>query len=696
MATPARTQNRLAKETSPYLLQHADNPVDWYPWGDPAFARARTESKPVMLSIGYSACHWCHVMEHESFADEAVAAFLNAHFVAVKVDREERPDLDEIYMAATIAMTGHGGWPMTVFLLPDQRPFFAGTYFPRESRHGRPGFLDLLERIREVWEADREGAESQAEKLTQALRARVSASAEEALAQGLPRAALHELHGRFDAVHGGFGTAPKFPPCPQLHFLIGLLSQRDGDAAVASEIVHGTLRAMARGGMHDHLGGGFARYSTDERWQVPHFEKMLYDNAQLARVYTEAHAATGDADYAEVARETLRYLVADMCSPEGAFYSATDADSEGVEGKYFTFEKDELSAALSPEEARAACAYFDVRAEGNWEHTNVLWTPRTASEVALGLGISEAELAAHVAGAKAKLLALRSTRVPPARDEKIIAAWNGLTISALARGGAVLQESGLIVAAARAAAYVLTCFTRPDGGLFRTARAGRAQFDGYLEDYAFLGSALLDLYEATADRAWLSRARGLAQRMVADFFDPAQGTFFQTAHGHEPLIARPREAHDGALPNPAASAAALCARLGMGAHDAALLDVARRATAAFGGMVGRAPSAFCSLLVAAALSRGTAPCIALVGPQDAPAFEALRSVVLRLPQPGQVLIYGDGQDTRGEALLEARPMHGGLPTAYVCIGETCLAPSQSVEALQAQLNQSGGSLYGGG
>jgi uncharacterized protein YyaL (SSP411 family) len=649
-----------------------------------------------MLSIGYSACHWCHVMEHESFADDAVAAFLNAHFVAIKVDREERPDLDEIYMAATIAMTGHGGWPMTVFLLPDQRPFFAGTYFPRESRHGRPGFMDLLARIHEVWEADRQGAETQAAKLTEALRARVTARDDDAFAPDLARSALRALHERFDAEHGGFGGAPKFPPCPQLHFLIGLMSRGDDDAALAAEIVHGTLRGMARGGMRDHLGGGFARYSTDERWQVPHFEKMLYDNAQLARIYTEAHAATGDADYAEVARETLCYLLEEMCSEEGAFYSATDADSEGVEGKYFTFEMDEFVAALSPEEARAACAYFDVRAEGNWEHTNVLWTPRPAPEVAFGLGIAESDLAAHVASARAKLLALRSTRIPPARDEKIIAAWNGLTISALARGGAVLQDPAFIAAAARAAAYLLARFTRPDGGLYRTARAGRAHLDAYLEDYACLGSALLDLYEATADRAWLSRARSVAQRMVADFFDPKEGTFFQTAHGHEPLIARPREAHDGALPNPAALAATLCARLGMGAHDEALLELARSATHAYGGMVGRAPSAFCSLLTAAELARGTAPCIALVGPRHAPAFDSLRSVVLRCSQPRHILIYGDGVGDEGEPLLAARHPLGGLPTAYVCTGETCLAPAQTPDALRAQLLPPTDALHGGG
>jgi uncharacterized protein len=673
--------NRLASETSPYLLQHAHNPVDWYPWGPEALARAQREAKPILLSIGYAACHWCHVMERESFEDEAIAALMNEHFVSIKVDREERPDLDDIYMAATIAMTGQGGWPMTVFLAPDQRPFFAGTYFPPVQRYGRPGFGELLTRIAEVWRDDRDAVHAQAAQLSEAVRAQLGASAPSAIPADAIDAAVAQLAQAYDPRWGGFGRAPKFPPSPALRLLLREAA-RSG-AAQPLSLARGTLDGMANGGIYDHVGGGFARYSTDERWHVPHFEKMLYDNGQLARVYVEAYQLTREPAYRRVASETLDYLLREMQSPEGGFYSATDADSEGVEGKFFTFGKRELDDLLGAR-APAFNAYYGVLEQGNWEDTNVLWTPRPLAEVARELGRDEDALRDELAAARAELYAARKLRVPPLLDDKVLVSWNALVIGALAEAARVFDEPRYRLAAERAADDLLGRFVRPDGGLFRTARGARVHLDAYLEDYAFLGVALVELYEAGAQVRYLERALALCERMQRDFADQ-EGGFFQTAHAHEPLIARPRDSQDDALPNANAVAAELCARLS--AHFARddLRAAAERAVERAGAQVMQAPRAFASTLaVADALARGPVE-VAIVGLPEDPRTAALTRAVAQVYLPNRMLAHGTGTGSEALPLLSGKTLVAGSPAVYVCRNFACEAPLTRPEAVVESL-----------
>ena len=499
-----RPPNRLIHSTSPYLLQHAHNPVDWYPWGEEALSRARAEDRPILLSIGYSACHWCHVMAHESFEDEAVAERMNRDFVCVKVDREERPDLDDIYMAATLAMNdGQGGWPMTVFLTPDQEPFFAGTYFPPTDGYGRPGFTTLLEKIADLWKTDREGLRTQAAEVTGYLRDGARAAPGGGVGEAELRSALDQLSRDFDPRFGGFGRAPKFPPSASLSLLLRCY-RRFGDQR-ALEMARKTLDEMARGGMYAH-------------WLVPHFEKMLYDNAQLAKVYLEGHQATGDPFYSRVAGEVLDYVLREMTAPPGGFYSATDADSEGEEGKFFVWTPDEVRAALLDEErARRFCAYYDVSERGNWEGKSIPNTSRTGPRVARSLGLDEGELERDVAAARSALYDARRKRVPPGLDDKVLTAWNGLMIGAMAEGYRVMGEGRYLAGAERAAAFVLKELRGADGRLLRTYRAGQAHLAAYLEDYAYLAEGLIDLYEAGADARWLREAQALAERATLDF-----------------------------------------------------------------------------------------------------------------------------------------------------------------------------------
>ena len=671
------TANRLAGETSPYLLQHARNPVDWYPWGEEALARAVREDKPILLSIGYAACHWCHVMERESFESDDIAKLMNEHFVCIKVDREERPDLDEIYMAATVAMTGQGGWPMTVFLTPKQEPFFAGTYFPPAARYGRPGFGDLLARIAEVWHGEREGVQEQAAELTRVVRAQLGGSAPAAVSSSLIPRAVAQLSESYDETFGGFGPAPKFPPSPALRLLLREHA-RSGDAR-ALTMARGTLDGMLRGGMRDHIGGGFARYSTDARWHVPHFEKMLYDNAQLARVYVEAHQLTGELTYADVARETLDYMLRELQSPSGGFYSATDADSEGVEGKFFTFSEAELKELLGPR-ARAFCAFYDVSTEGNWEHTNVLWTPRPLEEVAQNLSMPLAQLERELAEARKQVFAARQQRVPPLLDDKILVSWNALAIGALAEAARVLDVPRYREAAQRAADDLATRCTRPDGGLYRTARGDKAHLDAYLEDYAFLGVALIELYESGASADYLLRVRALCERMLRDFADD-EGGFFSTARDHEPLIARARDAQDNAIPNAAASAGELCARLSFHFAEPALRSVAQRTAERFGALLPRSPRAFCSTLALIdLLERGPVE-VAVGGAPDDPRVQALTRAVHRVYLPNRILAHTGGGGAL--PLLEGKP--ADQPAVYICRDFVCSAPIADPGAVPSAL-----------
>jgi uncharacterized protein YyaL (SSP411 family) len=665
--------NRLALETSPYLLQHAHNPVDWYPWGEEALRRAKDEDKPIFLSIGYAACHWCHVMEKESFEREEVARLLNEAFVSIKVDREERPDLDEIYMAATVAVSGSGGWPMSVFLDSEQRPFFAGTYFPPVERWGKPSFGTLLQRIAELWRTNRGALAEQAGQLVRHVRAQFELETQASVEREATVAAVRELSRAFDPTFGGFGGAPKFPPSSALALLL-----RHHDAtgnAHMLEMVRRTLDGMKDGGIYDQLGGGFARYSTDERWLVPHFEKMLYDNAELTRVYLEAHQLTGEPEYRRVARETLDYVVREMQSPAGGYFSATDADSEGVEGKYFVWTLDEVQALLTREAAEWFAFFYDVTPEGNWEEQSILHRPRTLVAAANVLGVASADLERSLAESRAVLLAARSERVPPLLDDKIITSWNGLMIGAMAEGFRVLRDRRYLASAERAAAHALEALVRPDGGLFRTLRAGRAHLDAYLEDYAFLCDALVTLYEAGAEARYLERARTFAERMIADFSAP-DGSFFATAAGHETLVARPRDGNDGALPSANAVAARALARLGRHFDHADYGERARRAVEAYGELVRRSPRAFATALgVIDFLEQGPVE-LALVGEPGSEGREALEAALASHYLPRRIVAHTAARSTGPHAppLLRDKDAVDGRPALYVCRDYVCAAP----------------------
>jgi uncharacterized protein YyaL (SSP411 family)/aryl-alcohol dehydrogenase-like predicted oxidoreductase len=676
MTQPAapRNPNRLVHSTSPYLIQHAYNPVDWYPWGEEALAKARAEDKPILLSIGYSACHWCHVMAHESFEDEAIAERMNRDFVCVKVDREERPDLDDIYMSATVAMNqGQGGWPMTVFLTPDQEPFFAGTYFPPTDRHGRPGFKTLLEKIAGLWEADRAGLRAQAGEVAGYLRESARPAPGGSVGEAELRAAHDQLSGDFDARFGGFGGAPKFPPSGALSLLLRCHRRLGDDRAL--EMVRKTLDEMARGGMYDQLGGGFHRYSVDERWLVPHFEKMLYDNAQLAKVYLEAHQATAEPFYGRIAAEILDYVLREMTSPEGGFHSATDADSEGEEGRFFVWTPDEVRAVLGDDEAaRRFCAYYDISERGNWEGKSIPNTSRTGPRVAKSLGLDEGALEREVAASRARLYEARLERVPPGLDDKVLTAWNGLMIGAMAEGCRVLGDARYLEAAQRAARFATTELRAGDGRLLRTYREGKAHLAGYLEDYAYLAEGLLDLYEAGGGLVWLRESEALARRMGEDFADEAGG-FYSTARGHEALIVRHREGHDGATPSANALAAHVLARLSFHLGRDDLREEARRALRAYGKAIARQPRAFArSLAVVDLLLDGPVE-LAFVGTPDAPDLDALRREAGRHYLPNRIVEYGvPGADDPGLPLLAGKGLVDGRAALYVCRDFACRAP----------------------
>jgi uncharacterized protein YyaL (SSP411 family)/aryl-alcohol dehydrogenase-like predicted oxidoreductase len=670
-----RTPNRLIHQTSPYLLQHAYNPVDWYPWGPEALAQAAHLNRPILLSIGYSSCHWCHVMERESFENESIARVMNQHFVCIKVDREERPDLDEIYMQATLALNrNQGGWPMTVFLTPDQKPFFAGTYFPPEDRWGRPGFPTLLKKIAEYWEKDRAGVAEQAATLTRRLQEGGHAPAPTTVGEAELDLAVIQFAEDFDARHGGFGGAPKFPPATGLSLLLHC-HHRTKDAHTFT-MVRTTLDAMAAGGIYDHIGGGFARYSTDERWLVPHFEKMLYDNALLARVYVEAYQVTADETYRRVACETLDYILREMTSPEGGFYSATDADSEGVEGKFFVWTPEEIRAAVpTDEDARRFSAYYDVTQAGNWEHKNVLHTPKPLGAVAKDLGLTADELQETIARVKPIVYDARKKRIPPGLDDKVITAWNGMMISAMAEAGRVFDIPRYREAAQCACDFLLAGLSKPDGRLLRTYRGGKAHLDAYLEDYAYFAEGLIDTYEAGGDERYLSAAVRLAEQMLEDFSDAEQGGFFTTATGHEALIMRSREGPDGATPSGNAVAASALARLSYHFGRDEFRRAAASAVRAYGRQIARYPRAFAkSLLVVDLLTSGPVE-IALVGSHDDPGTEALRAAVSHTYLPNRIVAHRDPQQAQtAHPLLQGKTLIGGKAALYICRNFACRRP----------------------
>ncbi|MCC7261207.1 MAG: thioredoxin domain-containing protein [Candidatus Latescibacteria bacterium] len=683
-STTARRTNRLGAETSPYLRQHAQNPVDWYPWGEEALARARAEDRPILLSVGYSACHWCHVMERESFENPQIAGLMNEHFVNIKVDREERPDLDEIYMMAVQAMTGSGGWPMTVFLAPDQRPFYGGTYFPPTDRYGRPGFPKVLQAVAGFYRSHRDQVEQQAAKLTDALRQNaVLGEGGNELSLALIEQACRAFKSNFDPVHGGFGQAPKFPAGMSLALLLRH-HRRTGDAE-ALAVVETSLRKMAAGGIYDQLGGGFHRYSVDERWLIPHFEKMLYDNALLTWVYLEAFQLTGNGVYRRVVEETLEYALREMTRPEGGFYAAQDADSEGEEGRFFAWNPAEVAAVLGAEEARLFNHYYGVSEEGNFEHgKSVLHVAGSIEDAARSLGVDAGELARVIAEARPLLLAARQQRVAPGLDDKIIVSWNGLMISALARAGQVLGENRYVAAAAAAADFILAQMYGAQG-LRHSYAGGQAPLPAYQDDYAALANGLLDLYEATFDRRWLRAAHQQVAAMLELFWDEVQGGFFFTAASAAPLILRTKSPYDNPIPSGNALGALVLLRLGELSGQSGFRDQAERILQLFGGQMRQLPGASAQLLCALDFFL-SGPCqIAVVGPDAESLLDVARGVFL----PAKVLVgVAVGDDPEAAAaelpLLAGKTAVGG-PAAYVCRNFTCAPPVGEREALRALL-----------
>jgi uncharacterized protein len=660
--------NRLAAETSPYLLQHAHNPVDWYPWGPEALERARSLDRPIFLSIGYSACHWCHVMERESFEDEATAAQLNAAFVPIKVDREERPDLDDVYMAAVQAMTGGGGWPMSVFLTPDLEPFFGGTYFPPDDQHGLPGFRRVLTAISDAYGNRRDEVAAQGRQLAAHLREQlaVRAGTTDPELRQLELAASR-LAGSFDGVHGGFGGAPKFPAPMTLEFMLRAW-RRTGDEATLRTVTV-TLDRMAGGGIHDQLAGGFARYSTDAHWLVPHFEKMLYDNAQLAHAYLEAFRATGTTRYADVARGTIDFMLRELATEEGGFASALDADTDGEEGRFYTWSHDEFMAALgdagvNDAKARLLADYWGVTASGNWEGRSIL------NEA------GPAPVANLVERGRAALLAVRQGRTRPGRDDKQLAAWNGMALRALAIVALVLGEPHHIEATRAVVRFVRGSLLRDGDRLWRTARAGRSHTPGFAEDYANVADGLLAAYAALGDTEDLQLAVRLVDRLLADFWDDASGTLFDTAVEHDQVVARPQSLLDNATPSANAVAADVLLRLALLTGEADYDRRARSILRAVAPAFERQPSAFGRML--SATDRALSPLLDAViagDPGEAAAVE-LRQSVARPYAPDLVIApLAPDATTAAWPLFDGKVARDRAPTAYVCRGYACDAPT---------------------
>ena len=703
--TTNRKPNRLAREKSPYLLQHAYNPVDWYPWGEEAFRKAEREDKPVFLSIGYSTCHWCHVMERESFEDEEVAELLNRSFVAVKVDREERPDVDHIYMAVCQAMTGQGGWPLTVFLTPDKKPFFAGTYFPKRARYGRIGLMELLQQIERRWREDRETLVAFGNRLAAAIRGEGDGrTREERLAErpawdpALADEAFAQLEAFFDKNYGGFGRPPKFPIPHQIMFLLRY-HRRTGNPK-ALEMAVRTLDGMARGGIRDHIGEGFARYSTDEKWLVPHFEKMLYDNALLAMAYTEAYQITGEERHAEVARGILRYVLRDMTGPEGEFHSAEDADSEGEEGKFYLWTPDEVAEVLGGD-AGWFCELYGITEKGNFEGRNIPNLIDADPDAVAGKwGMTAEELRLRAAEAREKLFARRERRVRPHKDDKVLTSWNGLMIAAFAKAAAAFRDSAYMEAARRAEAFLWRNLRRPDGRLLARWRDGEAAVPGFVDDYAFYAWGLLELYHATFDPVFLERALALSKEMLGLFWDEEEGGFYFYGSDAEELLHRFKETYDGAQPSGNAVAAANFVRLSRLAGDETWASYAERLFEAFAGRAARYPSGHTMLLSAWLHASAPSREFVVVGKRGDPMTERFLEGLQSRYMPEAAVLHvppdADGEPGGEESLREtilriasyAREYRqkNGKPAVYACENFACREPVCRWEDLESLLN----------
>jgi uncharacterized protein len=680
--------NRLANETSPYLQQHAENPVDWYPWGEEAFERARREDKPVLLSVGYAACHWCHVMAHESFEDAATAEVMNERFVNVKVDREERPDVDGIYMHAVQAMTGHGGWPMTVFLTPDGAPFYGGTYFPPDDRRGMPSFKRVLDAVSEAYSERRADVLRSAESMRQIYDTSVEATRSTgSLSPLLLDRAFRGLSRAHDVRHGGFGGAPKFPQAMSLEFVLAHATRTA--EAYSLEIAQQSFLKMARGGIYDQVGGGFHRYAVDAIWLVPHFEKMLYDNGLLVRLGVHLWQATKSDEIRRVTEETVQWVAREMASPAGGFYSSLDADSEGEEGKFYVWDEAEIDRLLA-DDAAVAKSYWGVTQSGNFEGRNILHVPNDPRVVAARSDLTESAVATLIERARSVLYAERAKRVWPGRDEKLIASWNGLMLRGIAEAARAFSNVEYRALALRCGDFLFSEMVRDAGpaeGLrvLRSYKDGVARIGGFLEDYASLGLAALALYELTFERTWLDRARSLASSVVRWFWDEEAGAFFDTPHDHERLITRPRDVTDNATPSGTSLATELLLRLSEVLQDA---DMQRRAIYVLETLaepMAQHPTAFGHLLGAADMAVRGAVELALVGDPARPDFRALADVAADHYVPALVIAGGRPGEADDVALLAGRPARGDRATAYLCRHYTCEAPVTEPSALDDQL-----------
>ena len=686
--------NRLAQESSPYLRQHAHNPVSWLPWGDEAFRLARETDRPVLVSIGYSACHWCHVMERESFDDPTTAAAMNEGFVPVKVDREERPDVDSVYMRAVQAMTGSGGWPLTIFLTPFGVPFYGGTYFPPERRHGMPSFHEVLAAVRHAWEHDRERVEVSAQEIRETLeRSATARPKQQPDDEPAPPAADEELVGEaakslaatFDPVHGGFGGAPKFPQPMLISFLLRY-HRRTGHGQALAIALH-TLRRMAAGGMHDHLGGGFHRYSVDARWLVPHFEKMLYDNALLARAYLEAWQATGAEDLRRVCESTLDYVLTDLRHPAGGFLAARDADSEGEEGRFYVWTPEQIDAVLGREHGPMFRRAYDVSATGNFEGKNILHLPHDLDALARSEDVTVDDLEAQLAYARTKLLAARSGRAEPFKDTKVITGWSALTARSLAEAGGALGRDDYVAAARACLRFTVASVRDPNGRLLHVWTEGDAKIPALLEDVAALGNALLSLHEVTLETEWLPEVVHLCRDLLARFWDEEEGVFYDTASDAEPLVMRPREITDNAVPSGNSLAVELLLRAARLFDEPAWRKVAERVLVREGPAVARWPTAFGHLLALVEEVFAEPIEVVVVGDRQDPMTGALLRATLRPFMP-EAVVTGFAPDETVQLpvpLHEGKTERAGRPAAYVCRGRVCgeavTDPHELAEAL---------------
>jgi uncharacterized protein YyaL (SSP411 family) len=685
-ALPAH--NRLIHETSPYLLQHANNPVDWYPWGEEAFERARRDNKPLLLSIGYSACHWCHVMAHESFENEEIARLMNDNFVNIKVDREERPDLDQIYMNAVQMMTHHGGWPMTVFLTPDGVPFYGGTYFPPQDRYKMPGFPRILLSVAEAYRERPADIASTTKSLLQELRRlSVAGAADSQVSPELLESAYRGITKSYDPVEGGFGGAPKFPPAMTLEFLLRTY-HRNTEEKQALAIVGHTCLKMGNGGIYDQLGGGFHRYATDAKWLVPHFEKMLYDNALLSRLYLHYFQVTQDPSARRIAEGILDYVLREMTHPAGGFYSSQDADSEGHEGKFFVWTAAEVEGLLGPDDARLFNSYFNITSEGNFEGKNILNITRSLEEVAMSEGVPVQHLTEILEKGRRVLFLEREKRVKPDRDDKVLTAWNGLMLISFSEAAAILGEERYLSAARKNADFLLTNLRR-NGLLLRSWKEGQAKFNAYLEDYGFLIDGLLTLYETTGELLWFEEALALTRKMIAEFWDEGEGGFFFTGQSHEELIVRSKDYFDNATPSGNSVAAGVLLRLAALTGNKEYRDRAVTILRQVSDSARRYPTGFGWALSALDFYLSPVKELTLVGAEAADTRVLLQEVWSHY-LPNKVVAVAAANDAKAQdsvSLLRERPLVNGKPTAYVCEDQVCQAPVTERDDLRKQLSR---------